>query len=215
MTVLTVSSGLFLVLIFHIGLFLDSLFVCDLRSVQLNLYFVFVQQSAYHDIQMLVAHTIEQGLTVFCIIYYFDGQILMGHLLQCLGDLIHVRLILRLIPHIGIRSGNIELAIFDGRGLGRETVAGSRCGQFRQCSDISGMQLADFDRLIALQYIDFADLFLNVTVYVVQQVVGLKYTGVYLNQRVFSDERIHYGLPDIGGFCLGEIVIRMVNLIGL
>ena len=45
MTVLAVSAGLFLVLIFHIGLFLDSLFVCDLRSGQLNLYFVFVQQS--------------------------------------------------------------------------------------------------------------------------------------------------------------------------
>ena len=214
MTVLTVSSGLFLVLIFHIGLFLDSLFVCDLRSGQLNLYFVFVQQSAYHDIQMLVAHTIEQGLTVFCIIYYFDGQILMGHLLQLPGRSYPRPLILRLIPHIGIRSG-ISTCHIDGRGLGRETVAGSRCSQFRQCSDISGMQFADFNGLIALQYIDFADLFLNVTVYVVQQVVGLKYTGVYLDQRVFSDERIHYGLPDIGGFCLGEIVIRMVNLIGL
>ena len=42
MTVLTVSTGLFLILIFHIGLFLDSLFVCDLRLGQLDLYFVFV-----------------------------------------------------------------------------------------------------------------------------------------------------------------------------
>ena len=139
----------------------------------------------------------------------------MSHLLQCLGYLIHIRLVLRLIPHVGIGSGNIELAVFNSRCLGRETVAGSRCSQFRQCSDISGMQFADFNGLIALQYIDFADLFLNVTVYVVQQVVGLKYTGVYLDQRVFSDERIHYGLPDIGRFCLGEIIIRMVNLIGL
>ena len=42
MTVLTVSTGLFLILIFHIGLFLDSLFVCDLRLGQLDLYFVFI-----------------------------------------------------------------------------------------------------------------------------------------------------------------------------
>ena len=164
---------------------------------------------------MLVAHTIEQSLTVFCIIYYFDGQILMGHLLQCLGDLIHVRLILRLIPHIGIRSGNIELAIFDGRGFGRETVAGSRCGQFRQCSDVSGMQFTDFDRLIALQYIYFTNLLFNITIHVIQQIIRFQYTGVYLDQGVFSNERIHDSLPDIGGFCLGEIVIRMVNLIGL
>ena len=42
MTVLSMSAGLFLVLIFHIGLFLDSLSVCDLRPGQLDLYFVFV-----------------------------------------------------------------------------------------------------------------------------------------------------------------------------
>ena len=42
MTVLPMSAGLFLVLIFHIRLFLDGLFVCDLRSGKLDLYFVFV-----------------------------------------------------------------------------------------------------------------------------------------------------------------------------
>ena len=42
MTVLPMSAGLFLVLIFHIRLFLDGLFVCDLRPGKLDLYFVFV-----------------------------------------------------------------------------------------------------------------------------------------------------------------------------
>ena len=59
MTVLTVSAGLFLVLIFHIGLFLDGLFVCDLRPGKLDLYFVFVQQTTDHDIQMLVTHAVK------------------------------------------------------------------------------------------------------------------------------------------------------------
>ena len=139
----------------------------------------------------------------------------MSHLLQCLGYLIHIGLVLRLIPHVGIRGGNIELAVFNSRCLSRETVAGSRCCQLRQCSDVSGMQFTDFDRLIALQYIDFANLLFNITIHVIQQIIRFQYSRVYLDQGVFSDERIHYGLPDIGGFCLGEIVIRMVNLIGL
>ena len=139
----------------------------------------------------------------------------MSHLLQCLGYLIHIRLVLRLIPHIGIGSGNIELAVFNSRCLSRETVAGSRCSQLRQCSDISRMQFTDFDRLIALQYIDFANLLFNITIHVIQQIIRFQYTGVYLDQGVFSNERIHDGLPDVSGFSLCEIIIRMVDLVGL
>ena len=139
----------------------------------------------------------------------------MGHLLQCLGYLIHIRLILRLIAHVGIGSGNIELAVFNSRRLGRKTVAGSRCSQLRQCSDVSGMQFTDLDRLIALQYIDFTNLLFNITIHVIQQIIGFQYTGVYLDQGVFSNERIHDGLPDISGFSLCKIIIRMVDLVGL
>ena len=139
----------------------------------------------------------------------------MGHLLQCLGYLIHIRFILRLIAHVGIGSGNIELAVFNSRRLSRKTVAGSRCCQLRQCSDVSGMQFTDFDRLIALQYIDFTNLLFNITIHVIQQIIRFQYTGIYLDQGVFSNERIHDGLPDISRFRLCEVIIRMVDLIGL
>ena len=139
----------------------------------------------------------------------------MSHLLQCLGYLIHIRLVLRLIPHVGIRSGNIKLAVFDGRRLGRETVAGSRSRQLRQCSDVPGMQFTDLDRLIALQYIYFTNLLFNITIHVIQQIIRFQYSGVYLDQGVFSNERIHDGFPDVSGFSLCEVIIRMVDLVGL
>ena len=77
------------------------------------------------------------------------------------------------------------------------------------------MQFTDFDRLIALPYIDFAKLLCNITIHVIQKIIRFQYTGVYLDQGVFSNERIHDGLPDVSGFSLCEVIIRMVDLVGL
>ena len=77
------------------------------------------------------------------------------------------------------------------------------------------MQFTDLDRLIALQYIDFTNLLFNITIHVIQQIIGFQYTGIYLDQGVFSNERIHDGLPDISRFSLCEVIIRMVDLVGL
>ena len=81
MAVLSMSAGLLLIFIFHIGIFLDRLAECHFRLRQLNLYFIFIGKSAGNHFQMQVAHTVNQCLPVLRIVYHFHRRVFMRHLL--------------------------------------------------------------------------------------------------------------------------------------
>ena len=66
---------------------------------------------------MLVAHTVDQCLTVLAVIDRLQGDILRHHLLQCLGYLILIAFVLGHILHICIRLGILCLAKEDRRCL--------------------------------------------------------------------------------------------------
>ena len=67
-TVLAVSAGLFLILGIHICFLLNGLPESNLRLGKFYRYLELLLQLAHNHIQMLIAHTIEQSLTVFRII---------------------------------------------------------------------------------------------------------------------------------------------------
>ncbi len=215
MSVLSVAAGLFSVFIFHIRLLLDGLPVGNLGTVQFHIHLIFIQKAADNDIQMLVAHTIEQGLSVLRIVYHLQGKIFIGQFLQCLGNLVHIPLILGLITHAGIRSGYLHLAVFDGSRLGGKAVARLRIAELCQRAQIPRVKLRHFHGFISLQDIQFADLLFHFGIHVVKQVIRLQNARVYLYQGIFSDKRVDNGFPDNGGFCLGKIIVRIVNLICL
>ena len=77
------------------------------------------------------------------------------------------------------------------------------------------MKLADLKRLGAFQYIELVQTFFHALLYIKQRVIRFDNAGAYLNERIFAQERINDRLPYIGGFCLGKIIIRLVDLVGL
>ena len=107
----------------------------------------------------------------------------MANLLQRLGNLIHIRFVLGLIAHVGIRSGYLRLSEFHRRRLGRQTVSGSRRSQLGKRTDISRVKLRHLHRLVALKHIQLSDLFLDILIYIVNHIIRLQDTGIYLNQR--------------------------------
>ena len=139
----------------------------------------------------------------------------MGDLLQCLGNLIHIALVFGIVALICIGLWHLPLTKFDGSGPGGEAVPRPCRGQLGKSADISRVKLLYLDGLAALKHIELSDLLLHILIRVVDHVVRLEHAGVDLDQRIFSDKGIHDGLPDVGRFGPGEIVIRMVNIVGL
>ena len=88
-------------------------------------------------------------------------------------------------------------------------------GQFRQGTDIACVKLGYLNRLIPLKHIKLTDLLLQISVYIVDDIICLQNAGIHLDQGILTDEGIHDGLPDIGTLCLGEIIVCMVDLAGL
>ena len=68
MTVLTVSSGLLFILVFHIRFLTDGLPISYSGFIQFNLNLILVQKTADHHVQMLITHTADESLSVGSII---------------------------------------------------------------------------------------------------------------------------------------------------
>ena len=192
------STGLLLIFVFYVCLFLDCLSECYLRLAQFNLTLIFVQQSALDNLKLLLANTIYQRLSVLCVIDYLQSLILMRKLLKCLRYFINIALIRYFVAKCCIRLGYLKFTIFNDICLSRQCITGSCCCQFRNCTDIACMQFGYFNWLAALKYIELADFFLNILVLVIDHVIWLEYTRAHLNQRIFANKRIYNCLKYIG-----------------
>ena len=131
---------------------------------------------------MLIAHAVKQSLPVLGVIDYLQRQILVGHLLQGLGNLIHVALVPGFVAHTGVGCGYFHPAVFHGRRLCSKAVSRLRVTQLRQRADISRMKLGHFHWLIALKHIELADLLFHFRIYVIKQIVCLQHAGIHLDQ---------------------------------
>ena len=215
MTILTVSAGLLLIFIFNVGFLADRLAVSNLRFGKFNLYFIFVFQTTCNHFQMLLTHAVKQSLTVLGIVDYAQRLIFVCQLLQRLGNLIDIRLVNRFIALCSIRLGIFGLRISNRICLGGKRITGLCAGQLCKCTEVAGMQLAHFDRFVALHHIQLADLCLNIAVAVIHRIVRFEYTGANLNQGILTDEGIGNRLIDVCGFRFGEIIIRLENAVCL
>ena len=139
----------------------------------------------------------------------------MGNLLKSLGNLINIPFVLRIVALICIRLRHFPFSEFNSGGLGGKAVSRPCRGQLGERADISGVKFFHFNGLASLKHVQLSNLFLHILIYIVYQIVGLKYAGIYLNQGILADKRVNDGLPDIGGFRLGEIIVRMEDVVGL
>ncbi len=80
MAVLTVSSRLFLVLGFNIGILPDSLTICNLGLLKFYLNLINIGQLACNDLNCLITDGINEALSVLGIVYVLNGKILFHNL---------------------------------------------------------------------------------------------------------------------------------------
>ena len=152
-TVLTVSAGLLLIFCIHIRILADGLAERYLRACKLHIHFVFCQQLAHDDIKMLIAHAVDQRLTVFRVVDSLHGEILLHHLCERLGDLILLALVLCKVSLVGIRHGNIDARILDRRRLGGERFSGLCDVQLADRADIARVKLRHLNGPAAFHHI--------------------------------------------------------------
>ena len=139
----------------------------------------------------------------------------MHHLLQRLGYLINITLIHRVVSHICIWCGNIRFTITDRMCFGGQGVTCSCSGQFGNGTNISCMKFRYFNRFVPLKNIKLTDFHLNIFINIVNNIIRFQYAGVYFNQGIFTNKRIHNRFPYHCRFCLCEIIVCMENFVGL
>ena len=111
MSVLSVSTSLFLVFHIHVSILTDSLAERYLRSFQHDLNFISGGKLARCNLKMLVAHTIEERLAVLTVIDRTQCNILRCHSCKSLRYFILISFILHTVSHICIRYGIVGLCI--------------------------------------------------------------------------------------------------------
>ena len=127
MTVLTVTAGLFFILVFYICFFTDGFFERNPGLRKHNVYFVTFFQLADYNIQVLLADTVQQGLMILGIVYCFQSQIFLHHLGQRLRHLILITFVYGFIAFISIRNGKFCFSVKDRGIFYCQSISGCHC----------------------------------------------------------------------------------------
>ena len=122
MSILSMSAGLFLMFAFYVRILADGLTERNLRFGKLYIDFIALFQHADNNIKMLVAHTIDQALTVSTIILNTNSPVFAHDLGKSLGNLILIALVHSLKSLIGIRCGKNCFRIKNRIRLGGKAV---------------------------------------------------------------------------------------------
>ncbi len=202
MSVLAMAAGLLLVLVLHVGVLADRLAEGNLGLLDLDLDVVLAGQFILDDLQVQIAHAVNQGLAVCGVVDRLEGRILGRNLCHRLRDLVDIRLVHGAVAKIRVGLGNLTLCIGHRAGFRGERIPGLYIRQFRQRTEIACMQLSDLTCLVALHDVELADAELRIACRIVDRVIGLEDTGTDLDQAVAADEGIDDGLEDIGGLGL-------------
>ena len=164
---------------------------------------------------MLITHTVDQALAVSTVIDNLKSSVLCHHLGKGLCDLILIALLHCLKSLICIWCGKYSLRIKDRVCLGRKAVTGLYASKFCNGTDITCKKFRNFDRFGTFQNIEFIYALFCSLLYIKKCIIGFQHTGAYLDQRIFTKERICDSLKYISGFRLGKVIIRLKDLVGL
>ena len=202
MSVLAMAAGLLLVLVLHVGVLADRLAEGNLGLLDLDLDVVLAGQFILDDLQVQIAHAVNQGLAVCGVVDRLEGRILGRNLCHRLGDLVDVGLVYRPVAQVGVGLRDVHLGIGDRRRLCGEGISGLYDGELCESPQISCVELGDLCGPVALHDVELADLELVVGAGIVHEVIGLEDTGADFNQAVAADEGVDNGLEHKGGLGL-------------
>ena len=90
----------------------------------------------------------------------------------------------------------------------RHGITGCSHAELRNGTDITGPELRNLDGFLAAENVDLTDLLSGFLIYVIDLSVRLQGTRANLHEGVFSEERIHDGLPYLRGQGCVRIILR-------
>ena len=206
-TELAVSAGLLLISALYLRALLDGLTICETRLRQDEGYVVALLDLGSHDVELLVADTIDEGLTVLRVGNGLEGLILFHHTGECGRELIFLGLVLCSVCLKGIWSRELRAVVHDRCITNRHGITGCSHAELRNGTDITGPELRNLDGFLAAENVDLTDLLGGFLVYIIDLSVRLQGTRADLHEGVLSEERIHDGLPYLRGQgCVGIIL---------
>ena len=152
-TVLSVSTGLFLMFTFHIRILADSFTESNLWFGKFDVYFVALFQFADYNIKVLISHSVKERLSVGRIIYNTERLVFTCHFCKCLCNLVFITFLNRFVSLIGIRGRNYSFRIKDRTCLGRKAVTCLYACEFCNGANITCMKFRNFERFGTFQNI--------------------------------------------------------------
>ena len=193
-TILSTTTRLFSIFAVDVYGFSNSLFVCNLRSTYVSLYFEFTKQTVNDDFQMQLTHTSDNGLTSFLIGVCTEGRILLSQFCKGLAQFALACFCLRLDSQLDNRFREFH-RLKDYRML-VITDCITSCGEFETdcCSDISRIYFIQFHTFVSVHLKDTANTFFLVLSSVEYVRTRIHSTGVYTEVCQFTNKWVCHNL---------------------
>src|SRR5260370_3463158 len=144
------------------------------------------------DFDMLLAGGCQEEFLGLRIARKTQGGIFLEDFMNRDADLVFIGARFRLDGKGDGRLGKLRGRVKNGRSSIAKSLAGSRLLQFGDGADVSGVQLADFDELLALNDLDMLEAFRNVAI-----VIGE-------SRVIFQDSALHLEVVDAAGERIGK-----------
>ena len=183
MTILTMTARLFLVLALNRYLFTDFLAVRYNRLGQLHFNTKLVFELGADNIQMNVAHTRNQHLLGFGIVFGRKGRVFVAQTCQTGRQLFFVAFVLGCNALRIARLGQYNRLQVDLAHRHRQCIAGLSGDQLSNCTDITAAHFGHFGGFLAADFIDMCHFFIGIGAAVHQRHILLDRTGEYLKVR--------------------------------
>ena len=153
-TILSTSTRLFCIFAVDVCRFGNGLFVCNLRSTYVSLYFELTKQTVNDDFQMQLTHTSDNGLTSFLIGVCTEGRILLSQFCKGLAQFALACFCLRLDSQLDNRLRELHrlkdyrmLLVADGITCGGELESDCSC-------DVTGVNFVQLHTFVCMHLKD-------------------------------------------------------------
>src|SRR6266851_1420728 len=206
---LAVAAGLFLVLAFRVGLAANGFAIGNFGGLEGEVDMVALVELGDDDFDMLLAGAGQQKFLGLRIARKAQRGIFLEDFMDRDADLVFVGAGFRLDGKGDGRLGKLRGRVKNGRSFVAKGFAGSRFLQFGDGADVSGVQLTDFDELLALHDLDMLKALQNVAIVIGESGVIFQDSALHLEVVDAAGERIGKRFEDEEGERLAVVVLAI------
>src|SRR5712664_144085 len=206
---LAVATGLLLVLAFDVGLAADGFAVRNLGRFEREVDMVALVELGDDDFDMLLAGTGQEEFLGLRIARKTQRGIFLQDFMNRDADFVFIGARFRLDGKGDGRLGKLRGRVKDGRSFVAKSFTGSCFLQLGDGADVSGVKLADFDELLALNDLDMLKAFRNVAIVIGESGVIFQDSALHLEVVDAAGERIGKRFEDEEGERLAVVVLAI------